>query len=291
MPPLVDLYNEGYAWTPSDHPSNDYGVGYFTPLRRSDGALMRACFDEEAEHELFNRWDGSDAAQQVPRGSLIRYACLYPVLLCDYSLTTPTAETTARSSSKKKNRGEVYGDKNKDENHIAVGSFVRYEDLCRPVDDTRLLVYNGCYNSRRDPRSLTTTSSPSSSDNTALTDLFRGCQSKFASCQTLHPRRRDFDFRIVAYVERLNKQGGAMVATYPSGAHPEVVKLRKLGRNNFTWYARLCLEVDRKRSVDFPYAQPACVLWYRQPMGRVLLCSRKLCRDMQNDLEREEDDK
>jgi len=250
------LWGDEFAWTPRDHPSNDYGVGYLTPLRRSDGAVLRAAFDERQAHNLFEKWDGTQALP--PSGSLVHYGSLYPVLLRDFD------ESAAPP---------VGGE--------GVGGLLRFDELRLPVDETRLLVYNGCHNSQRDPRALVTERN--------LADLFRGCQSLGASCRALKPRKRDFRFRIAVYVERLNYEGGVLLATYPKGAtceNVEVAQLRKMG-NNFRWYARLRPHVERGRSEDFPYAQPACALWFRRPMGRVELYSRRVCRDTESFVDEE----
>lgn len=234
-----DLFSDKYAWTKCDHKNNDFTVGYFTEVR-PDGRTDRSVFDEKATHDLFTKW----TEDRIPIGSMVRYSSLYPVLLHDFS------------KKKTKNR------------------FVRYVELCEPVEHDGMLVYNGLYNSGRDPRHFAS----NDINKKDLKDLYRGCQAMMASCKDLAPDKDGFAHKIVVYVERINKEGGILFRDNGS-----VAQLKKMNRI-FYWSLRLEHHVDRARSEDFPYAQPASCVWFRPAMGVFHLNCMKVCRDLESDL-------
>jgi hypothetical protein len=230
-----ELFTDRYAWTPTQNKHNGFGVGYFTQIH-PDGSTERSLFEQKLEHDMFQPYQDDP----MPLGSLVRYTSLYPVLLHDFT--------------KRHTRN----------------TFVNYTDLAEPVDDHGYLVYNGLYNSGKDPRELATNDLTQEN----LNDLYRGCQTVNATCRELSPNRKGFAHKIVVYVEKINKEGGVLMKD-----KEHIAELKKMNRR-FVWTVRLQTQVNRQRSEDFPYAQPASCVWFREPMGQLHLAARKVCRDM-----------
>ena len=237
-----DIFSDKYAWTPAGHKNNTFSVGHFTPLD-ADGIPERNHFDASCKHELFKQWVNDD---RMPLGSYVKYSSLCPVLLYDFG--------------RKRNKSTC--------------PFVRYKDLCDPVDEDGYIVYNGMHNSGRDPRHF---ASPDITQKD-LNDLYRGCQAQAASCRHLTPSRDDFAHKVVVYAERINKRGGVLIKD-----HGPTALVSKIN-SKFLWNIRLEPQVNRTRSEDFPYAQIASCVWFRESMGNVELNARRVCRDLELEL-------
>lgn len=246
------MCSERYAWTPSHHPNNDYGVGYLTPIEPATGRYEREAFEERAAQHLYVRYGKhpGDPVYLPPLGSMVRYGNLYPVVMHDF-----------RYRRRKR---------------FSKGTPLGYEDLMQPFTESRLLVYNGCHNSRRDPRVL--------AEEHRWVDLCRGCQTQHVSDPNVVRSVLDegmSEWCVVVYVERWSKLPGAVIAHRDTAT-----TLRRYDATYGVriWSVRTVPHVDRTRGHDFPFAQLACDLWYRPPMGRLEFTARQVCRSMTMDL-------